>query len=29
MEKVKSFIDDIIVEIETEEGHNELITEIS
>ena len=26
--KVKSFIDDIIVEIKTEEGYNELITEI-
>ena len=26
--KVKSFIDDIIVEIETEEEYNELITEI-
>ena len=28
MGKVKIFIDNIIVEIETEEGHNELITEI-
>jgi len=28
MGKVKIFIDDIIVEIETEEGHNKLITEI-